>query len=126
MKVYYEETNGSFVLAKNIDGVKSILSDLYIVDGNKEWKIREVDINKEGYFVGKEINLNDYSFGDVINEFKNYYDNGSSFYEFKVIKCKYGFRIWKSFNKILRELGLTYCLKDTIEIEPMELFNGDD
>jgi len=58
-------------------------------------------------------------------KFKNFNDHGSRFYEFKVIKCKYGFRIWKSFRDILRELDLFYHLDDG-SLEPMELFNGDD
>jgi len=74
MRLYYEETNGSFVLANNEDEVKSVMSDLYIVDDNSNdnWKIRKIDINKEGYFVGKVINLTDYSFGDMINEIQEF------------------------------------------------------
>jgi len=125
MKIYYENSYGSYVFASNEDEVISVLSNQYEIN-NTELNIREVDLIKEGYYVGKNIGLNDYTFGDIVNEFKDYYDRGSYFEEFKVIKSKYGFKKWKRFVDILQELDLVYCLKEGKSIEPFELFSCED
>lgn len=119
VKVYYENSCGSYVFAKDEEEVKKVLSDLYEIN-DSDWDIEEVDIIKKGYYVGKNIYHNDYSFGDIVNEFKNFNDNGSYFYEFRVTKSKYGFKIWKSFKDILQELQVNN------DDEPIELFSLED
>lgn len=121
MNVYYEENCGSYVVANNKEEVKTILLDLYIIL-KTELQIKQCDIYNEGYYIGKELFVQDYTFGEIIDKFKEF-DNNYSFDEFKIYKTRNNYRIWESFYKILKRMDL--IPSNTID-EPFEIFNGDE
>jgi hypothetical protein len=121
MKVYYEKSCGSYVIANNEEEVKSVLFDLYIVKDH-EFKISECNMFDNGHYVGIIQYTKDYGFGDVVDKFKEFSDS-NSFDEFKVCKSTHGYKIWKCFYDILTDYELKP--RDKID-EPFEIYNDED
>lgn len=122
MKVFYENTCGSWIVANDENEIKSVLSELYEI-GNGNLEIQELDIVKDGFYVGKNIYKEDYSFNDMIGVFKKFSEFGNGIYDLKIRKSRYGFKIWESFRDILQKMD--YGIACEIE-EPFELFCAED
>ena len=121
MKIFYVETCGSYVICNNENEVFDVVNELYVINKHDDLKIREVDIIREGIYVGKDVYGDGYSFGEIVELLKEYDKNISTCDSFEVRKIRGEYMVWKSFQQILSELNIgEACNVD----EPYELF-GD-
>ena len=120
MKIFYVESCGSYVICNDESEVFDVINELYIVNKDEDLEIREVNIIREGRYVGKDIYSDGYSFGEIVELLKEYDKNISTYDSFEVRKIRGEYMVWRSFQQILSELNIgEACNVD----EPYEIFS---